>query len=158
MAGRQGNTNACTHGLRMVVNGLPPGCRRLEGTRRQLRRMLEQAVADVHGEVGIVHAATIQSIIRWETHAALCARWLRHALEKGEPLTHADKLAYSREVARASAERDKAMRSLGIDKQGHQNVWATLYAQPALSSPDAPDAPDAKPGPSEATSQEAGAA
>jgi hypothetical protein len=124
----RGNQHNTRHGLRLVVNGLPPGCTRLEGDRRKLRRLLESLVETQKGEITIVDAALISTIIRWETHSALCARWLRHALaEGGKGLTHADKLGYSREVARASSERDKCIKALGVGKKATRDVLADLY-------------------------------
>jgi hypothetical protein len=125
--------------------------------------LLEVVVAEKRGKLGIWEAAVIQTIIRWESHAALCARWLRRASELGETLTHADKLAYSREVARASSERDKCLRALGLNQGESADLYATLYVHPPIAplaaadsdqapnpSPPASDAPAATPSDQEA--------
>lgn len=64
------------------------------------------------GEVSIDDAAYIQTALRWERHAALAHRWLNTAYAK---LSATEKLNFSREIARASAERDRAISMLELD-------------------------------------------
>ena len=105
-----GNTNALRHGLK--AGKLPKQAQYIEHQMNRLRRELEDAVMQAKDEVNLLDAAHIQTAIKWERHGALALRWLR--LE-GDTLKPADRLAFSREIARASAERDRALAALGLD-------------------------------------------
>ena len=74
--------------------------------------MLEDAVLANRNEVSILDAACIQTCLRWERHAALAQRWLVKADNELKP---EQRLTFSREVARASSERDKALATLRLD-------------------------------------------
>ena len=78
-------------------------------------------------------ACVIGSAVRWQIHAELCSRWLRLA---GDTMSHSDRLAYSRESARASSERDRHLRLLGLDRQNQDDIFDELYASPAAPSAD----------------------
>lgn len=115
------NRNALRHGLR--AGRLPSDARYIENRLAKFRVRLEDAVLAARGTVTIIEAATIQTVLRWERHAALAQRWLRlHAAE----MTHADRLSFSREVARASSERDRALASLSLDVP--PDPWAQVDA------------------------------
>jgi hypothetical protein len=116
-----GSRNAMRHGLRSA--GMPKGCRRYESQLNDLRRQLEDEVLEVHGRVSLVHALAILTAMRWERHAVLAARWLR--LE-GEQMSPSDRLNYSREIARASAARDVAIKELGLTRR-NSDIWQTLH-------------------------------
>ena len=75
------------------------------------RRRLEDALLAVKGEVTMTDAANIQTCLRWERHAALAQRWLTKQYKELKP---ADRLLFSREIARASAERDKALAAMQL--------------------------------------------
>lgn len=107
---RRDNANAMRHGLK--AGKLPKDAKYIEVRLNQFRRTLEQAVLNVRGEVSLPDAACIQTCIRWERHACLAQRWL---VKAGDTLKPADKLNFSREIARASAERDKAIAALKLD-------------------------------------------
>ena len=79
------------------------------------------------GEVSLTDAGIIQSAMRWERHAALSQRFLtvEHATLKPDQL-----LQFSREIAKASDERDKAIQSLGLDRDTVQDAWALLDSTP----------------------------
>lgn len=109
---RPGSQNAMRHGLR--AGALPKDAKYIENRLNAFRRTLEQAVLIARGEVNIPDAAYIQTCLRWERHACLAQRWLNKA---GDTLKPADKLTFSREIARASSERDKAITALKIDKE-----------------------------------------
>ena len=100
------------HGLRGVA--FPPQLTWMKRTIDHFRRQVESAVMEAKGEISLVDAATINTIYRWERHAQLATHWLT---EHADELAPADKLKFSHEAARASAERDKALRALGLDKQ-----------------------------------------
>ncbi len=124
-----GNRNRVTHGMRMELNELPNGCGRIRRERYRMRSLLEKTVLERDGQIEPYQAATIQTAIRWATHAALAARWLRI-----EPdLTIEQKLALSRDVARASESRDRCLKLLGLDKRSGADPWDTVLtaSQPA---------------------------
>jgi hypothetical protein len=115
---RFGNTNAIRHGL--TCGKLPPNCQHIEIKINGLRRTLEAAVVAAKGEVGLVDAACIQTACKWERHGALALRWL---VKAGDTLKPTDRLTFSREIARASAERDKALQALGLDQPDDDRPW-----------------------------------
>ncbi|MCH8047426.1 MAG: hypothetical protein IID44_27320 [Planctomycetes bacterium] len=103
------NRNALRHGLR--GGQLPADAKYVENRLNAFRRNLEDAVLVVSGEVDIPAAAAIQTALRWERHACLAQRWLTKAYDELKPL---DRLHFSREIARASTERDKAIATLEL--------------------------------------------
>ena len=121
------NQNRVTHGLRMPLSQLPKGCHYIDVAVNELRNSLEILVLDVCGTLGTYQRLVVQSACRYEKHAQLTARWLRMS---DDDLSHSDRLAYSREVARASAERDKCLQRLGLDKSDTASVWDSLYEKP----------------------------
>jgi len=124
--GQPGNQSAVKHGLRMALNTVPKGCARVRIERDRLRSVLEQSVLELHGQITPYHAAVIQTACRWATHAALAARWLRLELDE---LSAAERLSYSREVARASSERDRCLERLGLDKDQRETILDVLFTR-----------------------------
>ena len=123
---RAGNRNRTRHGL--TAGQLPKGAAYVKRCTDQLRAGLESAVAERNGgEVSLYHAALIQSAIRWERHALLAQRWLR---QEAATLNADQRLAYSREVARASAERDKCLKLLALDVSAFDHQLRALYSDP----------------------------
>lgn len=106
-----GNTNRALHGL--YGFGLPSGAQRLGRRINAFRRSLCEAVEVRAGEIDLHAAATIDSACQWLRHGLLAARWLRLTHDELSP---DQKLAFSREVARAATERDKCIRLLRLDK------------------------------------------
>ena len=123
----RGNNNAMRHGLK--GGQLPKDCRYIELRLNAFRRNLEDAVMAERGAVTLTDAAAIQTCLRWERHAALAQRWL----VKSTDMKPEQKLAFSREIARASSERDKALAMLKLDRDGKANVLDALYTLPAPS-------------------------
>ena len=119
----KGNRNALRHGLR--AGKLPKDCRYLENRINEVRRNLEDAVTQCHGSLSIEAAAYIQTALRWETHAALAQRYLT---KDGAKLTPSDKLHFSREIANASANRDRAIAMLELGT-AHTSVVEALYSR-----------------------------
>jgi hypothetical protein len=108
---------------------LPKGCQYIENRVNALRRQVEHALVETKGEIGIVDAAAVNSILKWERHGLLAAHWLRH--EAGR-LSATERLKFSEAIAKASDARDRAIRSLGLDRNRAENVFDALYArQPA---------------------------
>lgn len=124
-----GNKNAIRHGLR--AGSLPKDCKHVEIACNRLRRELEDECLRVKGEVNLQDAACIATALRWERHGALCLRWLR--LRGGE-LKPAEFIKFSESIARASAERDRAIRLLELNRDKTQDQWALLDAEPTEDS------------------------
>ena len=116
------NRNAMRHGLRGA--GLPNDCGKIETAINRFRRTLEDAVLAARQEIALVDAASINSAYRWERHAHLSQRWLT---AEADSMSAGDRLNYSREIARASAERDKAIAALDLPKRPSADPWGTLH-------------------------------
>lgn len=116
----KGNRNGIRHGL--TAGLLPKNCEYVEIRMNNFRRQLEDAVLAIKDEITMTDAAAIQTCLRWERHGMLAQRWLR--LESNN-LKPADRLNFSREIARASAERDKALKQLDLDAPP-RNPWEAL--------------------------------
>lgn len=107
--GQPGNVNTQRHGLR--GGKLPAGCQHIENAVNSLRRQVEAAVIEQKGEINIVDAAAINSILKWERHGLLASHWLR---KEAASLTPADRLRFSEAIAKASDQRDRNIRVLGL--------------------------------------------
>ncbi|HUY32858.1 MAG TPA: hypothetical protein VMV69_08760 [Pirellulales bacterium] len=143
------NANRLCHGLRgrpevnairLALGTLPPSLARVERGVFAFRRLLEDATADTHGKIDLMHALAIQTACKHERHSALCLRWLR---EHEAKMTHEQRIKYSAEIAKASAERDRAIERLGLGERTPQNEWAAFDALPAIAfaTPTAPAMP-----------------
>jgi hypothetical protein len=119
----KGNRNALRHGLR--GGALPADAKYIENRLNGFRRQLEDAVAERTGEVSIPDAAAIQTALRWERHAALAQRWLTKEYDDMKP---EQRLHFSREIARASTERDKAIAALRLDRDTIHDAWQAYDA------------------------------
>ena len=75
---------------------------------------MEDAVVELKGGIGILDAANVNSVLKWERHGMLAAHWLRNEAEK---LTPTERLKFSEAIAKASDARDKAIRALGLDEK-----------------------------------------
>jgi len=104
---------------RLALGKLPASLARCERAANAFRRALEEAVELAHGRIDFAAALAINTAARWERHSALALRWLR---EHGERMDDAQRLSYSREVARASSERDRAVASLKLGAAA-RNIW-----------------------------------
>ncbi len=107
---KKGNQYALRHGMR--GSKLPAGCVHIEHNVNALRRTIEAEVIKLKGEISVLDAAAINSILKWERHGALAAYWLRKEVAK---MTLADRLRFSGEIAKASDNRDRNIRLLGLD-------------------------------------------
>jgi hypothetical protein len=106
----EGNTNAQRHGMK--GSKLPVGCVYIEHRVNKLRREIEAAIVAAKGEINIVDAAAVNSVLKWERHGLLAAHWLRHEADK---LSAGDRLRFSEAIAKASDARDKNIKALGLD-------------------------------------------
>lgn len=104
------------HGLQ--AGKLPKRLQYIEKKINAFRRKLEDAVEQAKGEVSIVDAAAINSAAKWERHGMLALNWLR---KEAETLSVGDRLKFSEAIAKASDNRDKNLRLLGLDVQ--QAPW-----------------------------------
>lgn len=109
------------HGL--SCNELPKGCTHLELKSNVIRRNLEQAVLELKGKISLTDAAHINSAIRWERHAGVTA-W--HLKKNADGLSGPDFLKFSHAIARASSERDRAIRMLNLEPTDDATQWADL--------------------------------
>lgn len=117
--------NHLRHGLH--AGQLPRDAKHIEIRMNILRRNLEAAVLEARGEVTLTDAAAVQTATRWERHALLAQRWLTKQYDK---LTPEQRLTFSREVAKASAERDKALACLRLDRDAKgKDMLDELYAR-----------------------------
>ena len=126
----KGSANAIRHGLKSGT--LPPGCKYIEHRLNALRRQLEAAVMAARGQVSIADAANIQTAVQWCRHNALSQRWLKKQYAELKPL---DRLAFSREIARAGAEVSRAIAALKLDNEQAAPWLAALPAPSAIDEP-----------------------
>jgi len=149
-----GTRNNLRHGL--TSGTLPPGCGWITRLMGEYRAALEAEVLRAKGAISVLDAGVINAAVLWQRHGALCQRWLRIGYEQ---MNWDQRLNYSREIARAASERDKAVRQLGIAREG-RGIIDALYGTPDVSGAerdgscpsrstiDRPDAGDATLGPS----------
>jgi hypothetical protein len=104
------NAFAMRHGMR--AGKLPKGCEYIEVRCNLLRRDVENAVLELKGEINLLDAAAINSILKWERHGLLAAHWLRMEIDS---LSASDRLRFSEAMAKASERRDQNIRMLGLD-------------------------------------------
>lgn len=111
--------------LRLALGKLPADLVRVERSANQFRKMLEKAVVEACGEIDLTAALAINTAAKWHRHSDLALRWLR---DHGDRMDDAERLKYSREVARASAERDKAVERLRLstDQRNEMDVAARI--------------------------------
>lgn len=138
--------NAVTHGLtaryHLQLGELPGKLKKVQRTAFALRRELEAAVMAARGSIDLLSAARIQTAVRLETTCQLARRWMTESLAE---LTEGERLAYLREIGRASVERDRVLRSLGLD--GEPTTLDALYSVAPYDAPgdDESDGPTARP-------------
>ena len=121
--GGKGNRNAIRHGLR--AGKLPDDCAHVENQCNAMRRQLEDAVIAARGEVTLLDAANIQTALKWERHGALALRWMRIKAGALKPM---EQLQFSREIAKASTERDRALAALRLDAKP-EPISLTAYLE-----------------------------
>lgn len=125
VGGQKGNRGHMRHGLN--AGKLPKGCQYIENALNHFRRQVEDIVLENKGSISLQDAASIQTALKWERHGALALRWLN---KQGDSLKPMESLAFSREIARASTERDKALATLGLSRDRIRDAWAIIDATP----------------------------
>ena len=135
-----GNTNGLRHGRysKKVIpaGGLPPGCESIHELMELMSKQLWKETQKLYGKkVTVLASATITTACRFETHAQLAQKWLRENPDLDVDM----KVMISREIAKASAERDKCIRALGlpIGNAAGENIWSGIPALPAPADDDA---------------------
>ena len=111
-------------GHRLPLGRLPDAERAVERACYAFRRGLERAVVEAHGRVSLPQAAAISTATRWERVARVAARRLA---ERGTDMSDECYLAYVRETAKASGERDKAIDRLALPKDKATTIFDVLY-------------------------------
>ena len=122
---KKGSINAIRHGL--TAGKLPRDAKYVEVKMNLFRREVESACLASKGKITLTDAAFIQTALKWERHAALALRWLNKAYDEMSP---AERLNFSREIAKASTERDKAIKALNLDRDAMQDEWSTFDGKP----------------------------
>jgi hypothetical protein len=125
MPPKPGNTNALKHGL--TSGTLPAGCSHILAQTNTFENAVKCAAIERRGDLDVFTSAGIQTAVSWYKHALLARHWLKTAYET---LTHDQRLSFSREAARALAERDKTLRSLGLDRC-ENDAPNVIYSLPA---------------------------
>lgn len=135
------------HGLswrarRNLTNGLlPKGCLHIRRATEALRDQILEEV-DRRGEVGLMEVAATHTAIRWERVALLAQRWLQKEFDQ---LTPEQRLQFAETTARASTNRDKVLRQLGLDRLPEMKTVDALYSyasEPEESTEAQPETPD----------------
>ena len=113
----KGNMNSVKHGLTTyriaVLGSMPKSMKYIQHKINKMRVNLEQQVLALKGVISLSDQASINTACRWERHSCLAQRWLRLV---GDDLKPADRLNFSREIAKGSAERDKSLAALDLDR------------------------------------------
>ena len=122
-------SNKVRHGL--SGSALPKGCTYIYYRCNSLRRLLEEQLLQLKGEVNMIDASAINSIIKWERHGLLAAHWLRHEMNKLSP---PDRLKFSEAIAKASDNRDRCIRKLGLDVK--PEPWNLSLPAPSTEASD----------------------
>ncbi|MBU0718579.1 MAG: hypothetical protein KJ749_10055, partial [Planctomycetes bacterium] len=123
---RAGNLNALKTatkvGRRLVVGELPKQLLSVKREARAYRRGLEDAVLAAHNEITTTHSHHIDTASAATIHGGIC-RWLMRT--KIATMNTAEILACSRELVKAKAARDAAVRLLDLDRPP-ANPWDVI--------------------------------
>ena len=121
----RGNLNAARDGLaitRLCLGTLPAAWANIGRVCADLRRALEDAVVERRGKVTLSDAFTIQTACKWERHGMLATKWLRDNPE----MPPRERLDFSREIAKASEARDRAVKALEVDPRD-VDPWEEMW-------------------------------
>jgi hypothetical protein len=129
MAAEIGNLNAIRtgrHSKALVTGKYPKGLTYVRKQLLALARALEAALMDSKGRVDIQDQFTIRTVCRCEAHARLC----QHVLNsEWATLTVDQKQSLSRDIAKASIDRDKALRALELTVNGKVDALTAFCRQ-----------------------------
>lgn len=105
---------------------LPDHAKYVENRRNRMRRGLEASVKAIHGAISTMQECHINTALKWEVYGALCQLELR---THGDTLSVEKRLDISERIAKASANRDRALEKLGLDRDSKETLIAGLYEQ-----------------------------
>ena len=88
------------------------------------RRTMEAVVLAEKGEINTTDAHHIDTASAATIHAGICRHLLR---QKIKTMSTGDVLACSREITKAKAARDSAVKALGLDRDIHDDAISQLY-------------------------------
>ncbi|HEX5446528.1 MAG TPA: hypothetical protein VFW87_22105, partial [Pirellulales bacterium] len=131
------NENALKHGLSAWKRAgkLP---RKYKALRAELRNMAAEIECEVTSlkcrEPTLYERAVISTAVRHHGRLALLERWLA-AEHATMPLS--DRLAVLKSIGDASTARDKALASIGLDRDRAENIFDALYSLPATDASNA---------------------
>jgi hypothetical protein len=122
--------NNIKHGARsyLATGKLPDGCGSIQKALARLRRELNAAI-EAKRTRSIADDLAVQGVMRFEGVALLWMRWLA---EPGNALTIDQRLAITKEIRAATADRDRAVAGLKLgnaDDGNVLNVAKRLYEQ-----------------------------
>lgn len=126
MAPPRYNVNALTNGTRigdrvtrLTIGELPKQLLGARSEGRAYRRSLEDALIRQGRDVGVVEAHAIDTASSATIHAAICRWLLRQKINKMSPT---DILSCSREIVKAKQDRDRAIKTLNLDKRDVDSI------------------------------------
>jgi hypothetical protein len=124
-----GNTNAVTHGVRsyLATGRLPSGCASIQRARARIRRLLIDEVVRLRKKVTVFDQALVQSAVRHETVALLCAQWLAEKPDMGLE----ERLSLMKQLRSATDARDGCLVKLRLDAENESNILDAFYTNGA---------------------------
>ena len=133
MSAPRNNRNSITSGTHsfLATGRWPKGASYVTRLVRQLRRALDAATLDQHGEITIYQSATIQTACRHEVRAMLLQRWLRN---EDASLSTDEKVRMLAEIGKASDARDRCLKALGLDQRPNADPWSTIDSIPLVAT------------------------
>lgn len=126
------NLNGAKNGARiqrLTLGDLPVTMRRQTANARKYRRDLEQLVLETKGEVNTTDAHLIDEAAAGEVHASIC-RWLLRT--KLKEMSVSDVLKCSEQIAKAKANRNRAVERLGLDRHEEDELKALYDRSPRV--------------------------
>lgn len=128
-------------GLFSRKHRVPVDCGNLVREMESIRDLLEREVIAKHGEIGVDHAAIIESVLIHHKRQRLLERWLirpKHIKPRPwesddenntQSIPLADRMKLVSEESKAAEARAKAIQSLGLGKSTSDDIpWAQVFA------------------------------
>lgn len=131
---------ASVNGLFSSKHRLPADCKHLAEEMQSIQEQLEAAVIEKHGQVGIYHAAVIESVLTHHKRLRLLQRWLvrpKHVRPKPwetdegnrtEDIDLSERVKLLDGESKATDARNKAILSLGLGGTTTDDLpWAKIF-------------------------------
>jgi hypothetical protein len=115
----------------MRAGKLPRGCEYIEARCNILRRDVENAVLELKGEINLLDAAAINSVLKWERHGLLAAHWLRTEIDT---LSASDRLRFSEATLIAAVVDEAAMFGMSEDSKVRSDTELIRAVRPSLAT------------------------